>query len=56
MKCKKTMVATGIGMIFLFLLAGSVLPAPKLDKFITIASYLIGSSDALDFGPIRRHS
>ena len=49
MKCKKTMVATGIGMIFLFLLAGSVLPAPKLDKFITIASYLIGSSDALEF-------
>lgn len=44
MKMKKqTMVAVGIGMIFLFLLTSSVLPAPKLPKFITITSYPIGA-------------
>jgi TRAP transporter TAXI family solute receptor len=43
MKSKKTMVAMGIGMIFLFLFISSALPAPKLPKFITIASYPIGS-------------
>jgi len=40
---EKIMVAMGIVSILLFLITSAALPAPKMPKFITIASYPIGS-------------
>ena len=43
MRKHKIIVTAGIFFLFVFLLSGSTLPAPKLPKFITITSYPIGS-------------